>query len=271
MAAALYLLRETLLQRVPGAADIGSQAMFRFSRRVFGRQPKSAAQPSVVAPPPITQDEAPEPGLAERDIAVTSIDDVDGVVLPVGAAAAVDSLNRTIERFETALDAQSGSGAGPPPGDVPGFEDAVEQLGIRARQLAELAARLEEDVARMQAVIAAVPGAQEGAAASPAPAAQYISPGDRPMALIISGVPGFQGLMDSQRALNALPAVQAASLASFRNGEATLQLYLSAPISAGEIIDTLRDAADRAPELEAISPEERLIRLRFSETAASGL
>ena len=55
--------------------------------------------------------------------------------------------------------------------------------------------------------------------------------------MIVNAVPGFQELMDMQRGLSDLAAVEGASVSSYRNGEASLELTLNAPVTAREIID----------------------------------
>ncbi len=73
--------------------------------------------------------------------------------------------------------------------------------------------------------------------------------------------------MDTQRALTGLPETDNASVVAFKNGEASLEVTLNAPVSARQIVDGVRDATGEQLVIEESRPEDSRLRLRFVDRA----
>lgn len=59
---------------------------------------------------------------------------------------------------------------------------------------------------------------------------------DGPLSLQVSGIPGFQGLLDLNRALNRTPAVRNTTVRSYYDGQATITVTLSLPVRAAALV-----------------------------------
>ncbi len=88
-------------------------------------------------------------------------------------------------------------------------------------------------------------------------------PGDQGLVLVISSVPGFQGLMEVQRALSRIPAIEGASVERYFDGEARIVLMLREPITAEHLLETLSQATGQQLQLEESRPEAMRMRVRF--------
>ncbi|MGD0116136.1 MAG: hypothetical protein ABSC13_09070 [Dehalococcoidia bacterium] len=88
-------------------------------------------------------------------------------------------------------------------------------------------------------------------------------PGDQGLILVISSVPGFQGLMEVQRALSRVPAIEGASVERYFDGEARIVLMLREPITAEHLLETLSQATGQQLQLEESRPESMRMRVRF--------
>jgi hypothetical protein len=95
-------------------------------------------------------------------------------------------------------------------------------------------------------------------------------PADHAVAVVIAAVPGFQGLMDAQRGLSGLPAVEGASVHRYQNGEASLEIALRSSVTAGEIVEGLREATGHQLVIEEARPEALRLRLRFTGQESRG-
>ncbi|MCH7697660.1 MAG: hypothetical protein IH865_01790 [Chloroflexi bacterium] len=100
-----------------------------------------------------------------------------------------------------------------------------------------------------------------------APAEPQFDPADSPLSVALAGVPGFQGLMDAQRALTGLPEAEGASVVAFKNGEAALEVVLNAPVTARQIVDGVRNVTGEQLVIEESRPEAARLRLRFVDRA----
>ncbi len=88
-------------------------------------------------------------------------------------------------------------------------------------------------------------------------------PGEEGLTLVISAVPGFQGLMEVQRALTRVPAIEGASVERYFDGEARIVLTLREPITAGRLLEALNEAAGQELQLEESRPDAMRMRVRF--------
>jgi len=63
-----------------------------------------------------------------------------------------------------------------------------------------------------------------------------LEPADGPLTLRVSGIPGFQGLLDLNRALARAPAVRSTTVRSYYDGQAIITVTLSSPIPAAALV-----------------------------------
>ncbi len=131
-----------------------------------------------------------------------------------------------------------------------------EQIGINLNELALSVSALNESHTR--------------GAAPPAPARPQLpemepsfAPGGEGIDVTIGAVPGFQGLMELQRALVRLPQVQSAAVRRYQDDEAAIQLVLSQPMAAGAIAEGVTAGTGRRIFVDEARPEALRLRLRF--------
>ena len=167
--------------------------------------------------------------------------------------------------------------------------DEVQSAGRSAREHTKRALdRLEQDRRSFNEQVASLTHALEGlerriddlsrAALQPrhAPAAPPVeeetvpedtepafAPGQDGVALVISAVPGFQGLMEVQRALSRVPAIEGASVERYFDGEARIVLMLRESITAGRLLEALTQGTGQQFQLDESRPESMRMRVRF--------
>lgn len=141
-----------------------------------------------------------------------------------------------------------------------------EQRLVLAGQLTTLASSLDRLVSHLQGLSQLMADLLERLAtpaqASP-PAEPAFSAGGEGVSLTLSGVPGFQALMDAQKALMAMDQVSSASVERFQEGDSRLLLQLRAPITASDIAAGLRSATGHAIVVEESRPELQRLRLKI--------
>jgi hypothetical protein len=131
----------------------------------------------------------------------------------------------------------------------------TEQLGARMNELTDAVARLAEAPSGLPAPSTAAPHLP--------PLEASFAPGGEGVDVTIAAVPGFQGLMDLQRALVRLPQVQSAAVRRYQDDEAAIQLVLSQPMTPGAIIEGVSAATGRQITIDEARPEALRLRLRF--------
>lgn len=89
------------------------------------------------------------------------------------------------------------------------------------------------------------------------------APGGEGVDVAIAGVPGFQGLMEVQRALVRLQQVQSAAVRRYQDDEAAIQLILSQPMTASAIAEAITAATGTQLTVDDSRPESLRLRLRF--------
>jgi hypothetical protein len=151
-----------------------------------------------------------------------------------------------------------------------------EQRLLLAGQLTNLATSLDslvshlQDLSQLMADVLEhlVTPAREHAPAEKTtmhPAAKAAEPsfqaGGEGISLILASVPGFQALMDIQKALSSLEQVESASVERFQEGDSRLLLQLRAPVTASQLVAALRDASGLNLVVEEARPE--LLRLHL--------
>ena len=184
-------------------------------------------------------------------------DETSGANASLEVADLRRTINEMFERLEGTLDR---------------LTTQAERLSDGASDLAEMAGRIEgrmnEITRALREASSAQPAQPAPAAAAPAPATPVeprFQPGQTPMSVVLAAVPGFQGLMDVQRALSGLPQTEGASVVAYKNGEASLEVVLNAPVAARQIVDGLRDSTGEQLLIEESRPEAGKLRLRFVE------
>lgn len=133
----------------------------------------------------------------------------------------------------------------------------TEQLGARMNDLTEAVTALAR--IREGAPAPATPTAPEAAAENE----PGFAPGGEGIDVTIASVPGFQGLMDLQRALVRLPQVQGAAVRRYQDDEAAIQLVLSQPMTPSAIVQGVADATGRQIVVDEARPDTLRLRLRF--------
>ena len=155
------------------------------------------------------------------------------------------------------------------------LEDTLDHLGSEGQRLSDEASRLSLIADRLDSRLdsltrtlreggPAPAGAPARAAEPIAPQEPRFRPADHAVDVVIAAVPGFQGLMDAQRGLTSLPAVEGASVHRYQNGEASLEIALRSSVTAGEIVEGLRQATGHQLVIEEARPEALRLRLRFT-------
>jgi len=99
------------------------------------------------------------------------------------------------------------------------------------------------------------------------PAEPQFAAGGQGIQLLVSAVPGFQGLMEVQRALTHMPAVEGASVERYLDGEARITLLLREPLTARRIADGLAEYIGEPLAIEEARPEALRLHLRFGGEA----
>ncbi len=145
-----------------------------------------------------------------------------------------------------------------------------EQRAQLAGQLTNLAGSLDRLVSHLHGLSQLMAELLERLAASPAsplaqPAAVSVpelafQPGGEGIALSLTSVPGFQALMDFQKALNGMEQVSSASVERFQEGDSRIQVQLNAPLTGDAIAAALTSTTGHACVVEESRPE--LMRLR---------
>ena len=142
-----------------------------------------------------------------------------------------------------------------------------EQRRVLAGQLTNLATALDRLVGHLQGLSQLMADLLERLAEQSAPAVAPepsqeppFLPGGEGVTLALMAVPGFQALMDIQKALTALEAVSSASVERFQDSESRILLQLRFPATASELATAIRSSTGLAAVVEESHPE--LMRLR---------
>jgi hypothetical protein len=149
------------------------------------------------------------------------------------------------------------------------MEEEKEHRLLLAGQLSNLAVSLEHLVDHLQRLSEMVGTVFDRAAAAPEAAATSAMaepaflPGGEGVSVAVLGVPGFQALMDIQKALMSIEAVAGASVERFQEGDSRILLHLRTPVTASELANALRAATPYAFAVEEARPELLSLRLKI--------
>jgi hypothetical protein len=146
-----------------------------------------------------------------------------------------------------------------------------QQRAVLAEQITNLAGSLDRLVTHLEGM-SLLMSDLVGRLGAPAvaPAATTTGTGEPPfrpggegISLGISEVPGFQVLMDIQKALMALEQVSSASVERFQEGESRIQLHLRAPVTGQQVASALGSATGHSFAVEESRPEVMSLRLKI--------
>jgi hypothetical protein len=139
-------------------------------------------------------------------------------------------------------------------GQLTGLATSLDLLVVHLQSLAQLMGDLIGRVAE--------PASQRPLEVPPEPEPSFL-PGGEGVSLILTAVPGFQSLMDIQKALIALGQVEGVSVERFQEGESRLLLHLSAAVTANHLVEVLHLATNQAVMIEESRPELSRLRLKI--------
>lgn len=144
------------------------------------------------------------------------------------------------------------------------FSTILSRLVDHTESLAARMADLTEAVARLAEAQASAPPA---APATSKPHLPELEPafaaGGEGIDVTIAAVPGFQGLMEIQRALVRLPQVQSAAVRRYQDDEAAIQLVLGQPMTAAAIAEGVTNGTGKRIFVDEARPDTLRLRLRF--------
>ena len=142
-------------------------------------------------------------------------------------------------------------------------EDSQQRAALAA-QLGNLAGSLDRLVGHLDGLSGLMGSLLDRLSQPSTPVAStepMFQPGGEGVALTLVAVPGFQALMDIQKALVAMAEVASASVERFQEGDSRIQMQLRSACTAGELAAALSQATGHALVIEESLPE--LMRLRL--------
>jgi hypothetical protein len=152
------------------------------------------------------------------------------------------------------------------------LEDGAQRRLI-AEQLSNLAGSLDRLVTHMESLSQLMGSLLDRAAKAPEKASEpavathppepVFRPGGEGIALTVVAVPGFQALMDVQKALVSMSQVSAASVERFQEGDSRIQLQLRSPATASELAGGLNSLTGYTFTVEEGRPEVARLRLKI--------
>lgn len=169
-------------------------------------------------------------GLMEAEVIIAADREARAQALP-------PQLVETLERFGSVLTK---------------LVEYTEQLGGRVNELTDAVAALSEQAAQRAGAKPQLPEMEHTFAA-----------GGEGIDVTISAVPGFQGLMDLQRALVRMPQVQSAAVRRYQDDEASIQLVLVEPLTASAIVEGLSESTGQRLVTDEARPDALRLRMRF--------
>ncbi len=142
------------------------------------------------------------------------------------------------------------------------FSDVLTRLVEHTESLAARMADLTEAVATLAEARIAQPAPETAKPHLPELEPSFASGGEG-IDVTIAAVPGFQGLMEIQRALVRLPQVLSAAVRRYQDDEAAIQLVLSQPMTAAAIAEGVTAGTGKRIFVDEARPDALRLRLRF--------
>jgi hypothetical protein len=153
------------------------------------------------------------------------------------------------------------------------LEEAREREHLLGQQLGGLATSLDRLVSHLEGLSRLMGDLLERVAEpAPAPVAKPeagFPAGGEGTTLVLASVPGFQGLMDIQKALTAMEQVAGASVERYQEGDSRILLHLNAQLTASQIVEALRQATGHAAVIEESRPELLRLKVKILTDASS--
>lgn len=152
---------------------------------------------------------------------------------------------------------------------APELIEALDRFAEVLTQLVEHTEHLASRMATLSDAVASLVEQQAHPPASPEPRPQLpemepsFAPGGEGIDVTIAAVPGFQGLMEIQRALVHLPQVQSAAVRRYQEDEAAIQLVLSQPMTAAAIAEGVTNGTAKQIIVDEARTDALRLRLRF--------
>lgn len=149
---------------------------------------------------------------------------------------------------------------------APELLETLERFGGVLTRLVEHTERLAERLAELTEAVAAIADSRATPVAATPRLPEFASAfraGGEGIDITISSVPGFQELMELQRALVRLPHVQSAAVHRFQDDEAGIQLVLSQAATGASIADAVAEATGYRIVVEESRADSLQLRLRF--------
>jgi hypothetical protein len=145
--------------------------------------------------------------------------------------------------------------------------ETLERFGDALTRLAQFTERLGERVNELTVAVAQLADSRAAAAQQATPKLPDLepafAPGGEGVDVTIASVPGFQGLMDVQRALVRHPNVHTAAVRRYQDDEAGIQLVLVQPMTASAIVEGVTSATGLRLVVDEARPDALRLRLRF--------
>jgi hypothetical protein len=149
----------------------------------------------------------------------------------------------------------------------PELLETLERFGDALARIAQFTERLGARVNELTDAVTKLTEARETAPAASTPQLPDLepsfAPGGEGVDVTIAAVPGFQGLMDMQRALVRLPQVQGAAVRRYQDDEAAIQLVLAQPMTASAVVEGVTAATGLHLVIDESRPDALRLRLRF--------
>jgi hypothetical protein len=151
----------------------------------------------------------------------------------------------------------------------PQLLDTLERFSSLLARLVEHTEHLAERMTELTEAVAALADTRARAAGPPTSTPQLpemeraYAPGGEGIDVTIEAVPGFQGLMELQRALVRLPEVQSAAVRKYQDDEAAIQLVLAQPMTASAIAAGITGSTGHPIIVDEARPDQLRLRLRF--------
>ena len=153
------------------------------------------------------------------------------------------------------------------------FAQERQQRGMLAEQITNLAGSLDRLVTHLEGISLLMSELVGRLAAPREPVSPPVAiteasepmfqPGGEGISLAIGEVPGFQVLMDIQKALMAVDQVSSASVERFQEGESRIQVHLRAAMSGAQLAGALGAATGHSFAVEDSRPELMRLRLKI--------
>ncbi len=249
------------------AADILAKALSEAEAVLIKAVPEPA--PEMEPPTEPTARVAPEPAVAETPPAKPDPLEETREVLRILADHFDHALDRMADERRILIDEVQSSARAAREQTDRALDRLEQDRRLLTEQVAALASALErlerrlDDFSRMALTSRAAATAPVEEEKAPEEGEPAFIPGDQGLVLVISAVPGFQGLMEVQRALSRVPAIEGASVERYFDGEARIVLMLREPITADRLLEALTEATGQQLQLEESRPESMRMRIRF--------